>query len=134
MPTNAAVSASKSSYSSCYPKNRIIKSTSNSRRSPQCCSPMWQTLVYSASISSRMNDTSDAIAKVVLERYRSMTPTDRCLVVSSLFEAARAIIESSLPSSLTVEQRRLSIAQRLYGGELPEAALLAHANYAPTTR
>ena len=81
-----------------------------------------------------MNDTSDAIAKVVLERYRSMTPTDRCVVVSSLFEAARAITESSLPSSLTAEQRRLSIARRLYGAELPEAALLAHANYAPTTR
>jgi len=81
-----------------------------------------------------MNDTSDAIAKVVLERYRSMTPTDRCLVVSSLFETARAIIESSLPSSLTAEQRRLSIARRLYGGELPEAALFAHANYAPIIR
>jgi hypothetical protein len=81
-----------------------------------------------------MNDTSDAIAKVVLERYRSMTPTDRCLAASSLFETARTIIESSLPSSLTPEQRRLSIAQRIYGGELPAAALLAHANYSPTTR
>jgi hypothetical protein len=85
-------------------------------------------------MSSPMNDTSDAIGKVVLERYRSMTPTERCLVASSLFEAARAIIESSLPSNLTAEQRRLSIAQRLYGGELPAAALLAHANYALTTR
>ena len=76
-----------------------------------------------------MNDTSDDIAKVVLERYRSMTPTERCLVASSLFDAACAIIHSSLPSSLTPEQRRLAVVQRLYGGELPEAALLAHANY-----
>jgi hypothetical protein len=32
---------------------------------------------------------SDAIAKVVLERYRSMTATERWLAASSLFETAR---------------------------------------------
>jgi hypothetical protein len=76
-----------------------------------------------------MNDTSDASAKIVLERYCSMTPAERCLAASSLFETARAIIQSSLPGSLTAEQRRLAIAQRLYKGELPEEALVAHANY-----
>jgi hypothetical protein len=76
-----------------------------------------------------MNDTSDAMAKVVTERYRSMTPAERWLAASSLFETARAIIQSSLPSSFTAEQRRLAVAQRLYSGELPEAALIAHANY-----
>jgi hypothetical protein len=81
-----------------------------------------------------MNDTSDAIAKVVLERYRSMTPTERWLAASSLFETARAIIQSSLPSSLTAKQRRLAVVQRLYNGELPEVALMAHANYDSATR
>jgi hypothetical protein len=76
-----------------------------------------------------MNDTSDAIAKIVLERYRLMTPAERWLVASSLFETARAIIQSSLPSGLTAEQCRLAIVQRLYQGELPEEALVAHANY-----
>jgi hypothetical protein len=76
-----------------------------------------------------MNDTSDAISKIVLERYRSMTPAERWLVASSLFESARAIIQSSLPSSLTTEQLRLAIVQRLYKGELPEEALVAHAKY-----
>jgi len=76
-----------------------------------------------------MNDTSDNLAKIVLERYRSMTPAERWLAASSLFETARAIIQSSLPSTLTVEQRRLAIVQRLYKGELPEEALIAHANY-----
>lgn len=76
-----------------------------------------------------MNDTSDKFAKIVLERYRSMTPAERWLAASSLFETARAIIQSSLPSSLTAEQRRLAIVQRLYKGELPEEALIAHANY-----
>jgi hypothetical protein len=81
-----------------------------------------------------MNDTSDAIAKVVLERYRSMTPAERWLAASSLFETARAIIQTSLPSSFTAEQRRLAVVQRLYNGELPEAALVAHANYDSATR
>lgn len=51
-----------------------------------------------------MNDTSKTISKVVADRYRSMTPAERCLAASSLFGA-----ESSLPSGLTVEQRRLAI-------------------------
>jgi hypothetical protein len=76
-----------------------------------------------------MNDTSDDVAKVVLEHYRSMTPVERCLAASSLFETARAIIQSSLPISLTAEQRRLAVVRRLYNGELPEEALVAHANY-----
>jgi hypothetical protein len=81
-----------------------------------------------------MNDTSDAVAKLVLERYRSMTPSERWLAASSLFETARAIIQSSLPSTLTAEQRRLAVVRRLYNGELPEAALVAHANYAAASR
>ncbi len=80
-----------------------------------------------------MSDTSGAIAKVVLERYRSMTPAERWLAASSLFETARAIIQSSLPSSFTAEQRRLAVVQRLYDGELPKVALLAHANYDSVT-
>jgi hypothetical protein len=81
-----------------------------------------------------MNDTSDAIAKVVRERYRTMTPEERWLAASSLFETARAIIQSSLPSSFTAEQRRLAVAQRLYIDELPEVALIAHAKYASAAR
>jgi hypothetical protein len=81
-----------------------------------------------------MNDTSDAIAKIVAERYRSMTPAERLSAASSLFETARALIQSSLPSSLTAEQRRLAIAQRLYRNELPEKALVAHAKYVLPTR
>ena len=63
-----------------------------------------------------------------------MTPTERCLAASSLFDTARAIIESSLPSSLTAEQRRLAVARRLYNGELPEEALVGHANYTAAKR
>ena len=76
-----------------------------------------------------MSDTSAAVARVVGDRYRSMTPAERCLAASSLFDTARAIVESSLPKGLTLEQRRLAIVRRLYATELPEAALTAHARF-----
>jgi hypothetical protein len=46
-----------------------------------------------------------------------------------MFETARTIIQSSLPTSFAVEQRRLAVAQRLYGSELPEAALIDHSMF-----
>jgi hypothetical protein len=66
---------------------------------------------------------------MVTDRYRSMSPTERCLAASSMYETARRIAESSLPTGLTLEQRRLAIVHRLYQHELPEAALAAHARY-----
>jgi hypothetical protein len=80
-----------------------------------------------------MNDTCAAVAELVAERHRSMTPAERLVATSSLFETARAIVESSLPGGLTVEERRLAIVRRLYQNELPEAALLAHAKYVHST-
>jgi hypothetical protein len=76
-----------------------------------------------------MNDTSAAISKAVADRHRSMTPAERWLAASSLFETARKIVESSLPSGLALDQRRLAVARRLYQNELPEAALIAHAKF-----
>ena len=76
-----------------------------------------------------MNDTSDTVARVVNDRYASMTPEERMRIAASLYETARAIVESSLPDGLTREQRRYASAKRLYGDELPEAALLAYARY-----
>jgi hypothetical protein len=82
-----------------------------------------------------MNDTSDAIAKRVAEHHRKMTPEERLQVAASLYETARSIVDSSLPQGLTREERRLAIVRRIYGNELPEAALIAHAYFrsAPST-
>ena len=77
-----------------------------------------------------MIDTSDTVARLVAERHASMTAEERMRIAAAMFETARAIIESSLPAGLTLEQRRYAVAKRLYGEELPEAALLAHASYA----
>lgn len=76
-----------------------------------------------------MNDTSPEMDRMVTERYRRMTPDQRMKITSSMFETARAIVESSLPSNLTRRDRRLAFARRLYAGEMPEAALLAFAEW-----
>ena len=76
-----------------------------------------------------MNDTSREMERMVTERYRLMTPDQRMRIASSMFETARAIVESSLPSNLTRRDRRLAFARRLYAGEMPEAALLAFAEW-----
>lgn len=58
-----------------------------------------------------------------------MTPDQRMRIASSMFETARAIVESSLPSNLARRDRRLAFARRLYAGEMSEAALLAFAEW-----
>lgn len=76
-----------------------------------------------------MNDTSPRIAALVAERHRQMTSDERIRIASSMFDTARAIVESSLPSHLSRRERRLALAKRLYGDELPEAALVAFAEW-----
>ncbi len=76
-----------------------------------------------------MNDTSPEMERMVTECYRLMTPGQRMRIASSMFETARAIVESSLPLTLTRRERRLAFARRLYAGELPDAALLAFAEW-----
>jgi hypothetical protein len=76
-----------------------------------------------------MNDTSARVSKLVADRHRAMSPEERLRAASSMFDTARAIIESSLPRDLTIAQRRLAVARRLYAEELPEAALTAHATF-----
>ena len=77
-----------------------------------------------------MNDTSAAVERLVRERYASMTPEERMRIAASMYETARTIVESSLQSGLTAEQRRYAVVKRFYGDEPPEAALIAYARYA----
>ena len=76
-----------------------------------------------------MNDTSPKVAAMVAERHRQMTPDERIRIASSMFDTARAIVESSLPPSLSRRERRLAYAKRMYGDELPVAALVAFAEW-----
>ena len=76
-----------------------------------------------------MNDTSPEVAALVAERHRQMTPEERMRIASSMFDTARGIVESSLPPNLSRRERRLAYAKRMYGSELPEAALIAFAEW-----
>lgn len=74
-----------------------------------------------------MMDTPAVVEQLVNERHAAMSPAERIRIAASLYESARAIIESSLPAGMTAEQRRYAVVKRLYGDELPEAAFAAHA-------
>ena len=76
-----------------------------------------------------MKDTSAAVEQLVSERHAAMAPDQRMRIAAPMYETARAIIESSVPAGMTAEQRRYAIVKRLYGDELPETALVAHARY-----
>lgn len=76
-----------------------------------------------------MSDTSPEIELMVAQHYQRLTPEERMKIASSMFDTARAIVDSSLPRTLTGRDRRLAIARRFYGDELPEAALQAYADW-----
>lgn len=76
-----------------------------------------------------MMDTDPDVAAREAAYYAAMTPLERMRIAASLYETARTIIASSLPEGLSREERRLAIAKRMYGSELPEAALLAYARH-----
>ena len=79
-----------------------------------------------------MTDTSATVARLVADRHRAMTAEERWRIASSLFDSARAIVDSSLPDDLSRPQRRAALARRLYGTELPEAAIAAFAAFQAT--
>jgi len=76
-----------------------------------------------------VNDTSPEFEAMVNERYRRMTPDERVRIRASMYDTARAIVLSSLPTGLSRRDRRLAFVKRFYEGELPEAALIAHAEW-----
>jgi len=76
-----------------------------------------------------MSDTSPKVLELIARRYAETSPEERMGIASGMYEMARAIIESSLPDTLSNRDRRLAVARRLYNDELPEAALIAHADW-----
>jgi len=72
-----------------------------------------------------MNDTSLEMEAIVAERYRRLSSHERMKIASSMFETARVIVESSLPSGSSRRERRLAFARRLYEGELPRPRCLS---------
>jgi hypothetical protein len=76
-----------------------------------------------------MKDTAPEFEALVAARYAAMTAEQRVQIASSMFDTARAIVAGSLPADLTREERRYQMAKRMYGNELPDAWLRAHARF-----
>lgn len=80
-----------------------------------------------------MNDTTAVVATIVQARHQAMTAEQRMRAAAAMFESARCLVDASLGVEIDVYARRLACVRRLYGNELPAAALIAHANW-PTTQ
>lgn len=76
-----------------------------------------------------MKDTDETTARLVTERHMAMAPEERVRIASGMYDAARAIIESSLPDNLSAADRRLAIARRMYGADIPDSTLRAYASH-----
>jgi hypothetical protein len=76
-----------------------------------------------------MSDTLLRVSELVAERHAQMGAAGRMRAASAMYDVAIAIVDSSLPQHLSRRERRLARAQRIYGDELPQAALEAYADY-----
>src|SRR6266850_7310875 len=77
----------------------------------------------------KVTDTTREFAALARACHAGMSPDRRMRIASDLFDAARTIVEASLPAGLSGRERRLALARRLYGKELPELALQRFADY-----
>ena len=71
------------------------------------------------------NAVLNGIPVAVTVRNNTLAPGPR----PAMYDTARAIVLSSLPPGLSRRERRLAFAKRFYDGELPEAALIAYAEW-----
>ena len=67
-----------------------------------------------------MSDTPPEFQKFVDEQYRRLTPGERVTLCTEMFDAARTLVESSLPPGLSEYERNRRITERFYGAEFAE--------------
>ena len=61
-----------------------------------------------------MNDTAPEIAAYVESRYAAMSPETRFLIGIRMFDAARELVEASIPEAVRGIDRRRAICRRFY--------------------
>ena len=64
-----------------------------------------------------MRDTTTEFQGLVDEQYRRLTPGERVRLCTEMFDAARSLVESSLPRELCGVERKRRITERFYGPE-----------------
>lgn len=62
-----------------------------------------------------MQDTTPEFRRLVQERFARMTPEQRVLACTGMFDTARALVEASLPEGLDPMERRFRLCARFYG-------------------
>jgi hypothetical protein len=64
-----------------------------------------------------MRDTTPEFERFVAAQYARLTPDERVRLCTEMFEAARALVESTLPAGLSDRERKRRITERFYGSE-----------------
>jgi hypothetical protein len=62
-----------------------------------------------------MRDTTPEFERFVAERYRRLSDAERVRLCTEMFDAARVLVESSLPAGLSDRERGHRITERFYG-------------------
>ena len=66
-----------------------------------------------------MNDTSPEIAELVRQKLMARSGTERFVMGSRMFDAARAVVLASLPPQLPAHELKQRLFERLYGQPAP---------------
>ena len=66
-----------------------------------------------------MNDTSPEIAELVRQRLMARSGSERFVMGSRMFDAARTVVLASLPPGLSPDELKRQLYQRVYGLAAP---------------
>lgn len=69
-----------------------------------------------------MTDTPPEVARIYRDMLMSRTPSERFMMASRMFDAARDIILESLPKNLSEAERKRALYHRIYSEEPPQGA------------
>lgn len=73
-----------------------------------------------------MNDTDPQIAELVRQRLLERSGTERMMMASGMFEAAKAMVLASFPEGLTEIEIKERLCERLYGDEVDIRGFVEH--------
>jgi len=62
-----------------------------------------------------MRDTTAEFQRFVDAQYRRLSPGERVRLCTEMFDAARLLVESSLPANLSEYERKRRITERFHG-------------------
>jgi hypothetical protein len=66
-----------------------------------------------------MNDTSPEIAELVRQKLMSRSGSERFVMGTRMFDAARTVVVASLPVGLAPDELKRQLFQRVYGLAAP---------------